>query len=156
MPVIPTLYGLSYFDEVLAAGRMRHRRLQSRRRCHHFVVGAGAASARVDRNCLARVENSRDFVEVRVARANERSPRLNSIREFVVRGAVGDIHRHNEDRHAPSRERCLASRDGLAAGLLRRQDHLAEDTAAFVHVDEVDLLDRIEASPGARSGLRSE
>jgi Thiamine pyrophosphate enzyme, central domain len=39
----------------------------------------------------------------------------------------------------------LARRPCLTAGLLRRKDHLAEDAAASVHVDEVDLLDRFEA-----------
>jgi hypothetical protein len=104
-----------------------------------------AAVARVDRNRLALVENGRDFVEVGVTRANERAPRMNSIRKFVVRGGIGDIHRHNEDGDAPSRQRRLASCDGFAASLLRRKDHLAEDTAASVHVDEVNLLDRFEA-----------
>jgi hypothetical protein len=139
----PNIVWIVVLDEVLATGRVRHWRLQPRRRCDHFVVGACAAGARVDRNCLAFVENGRDLVEVRVAWANERSSRMNSIREFVVRGRVGDIDRHNEDGDAPSRQRCLTSRDSLTAGL-RRKDHLAEDTAASVHIDEVDLLNRFE------------
>jgi hypothetical protein len=106
---------------------------------------ASAAGGRVDGNCLALVENGGDLVEVGIARANERSPRMNSVGKLVVRGGVGDIHRHDEDGDAPSRQRCLTGRDGLAADLLRRKDHLAEDTAASVHVDEVDLLDRFEA-----------
>ena len=139
------IVGIVVFDEVLAARRVRHWRLQARRRGDHLVMRAGAASARIDRDRLALVENGRDLVEVRVARANERARRMNGIGQFVVRGGVGDVHRHDEHGDAPSRQRCLASRDGLAAGLLRRKDHLAEDTAAPVHVDEVDLLDRFEA-----------
>jgi hypothetical protein len=141
----PDIVWVVVLDEVLSPRRVRHWRLQLRRRCDHFVVGACAAGARVNRNCLALVENGRDFVEVGVARANEREPRMNTIRKFVVRGNIGDIHRQDEDGDAPSRQRRLASCDGFAAGLLRRKDHLAEDTAASVHVDEVDLLDRFEA-----------
>ena len=70
---------------------------------------------------------------------------MNSIREFVVRDGVSDIYWHDEDGDAPPRQCRLASRDGLAAGLLRRKDHLAEDSAASVHIDEVDLLDRFES-----------
>ena len=106
---------------------------------------SGAASTRIDCDRLARVENVSDLVEVRVARANERAPYMDGVGPFVVRGGVGDVYRHNEDGDAPSRQRCLTSRDSLAAGLLRRKDHLAEDSAASVHVDEVDLLNRFEA-----------
>ena len=61
-------------DEVLATGRVRHRRLEPRRRGDHLVMRCGAASARIDRNCLAFVENGGEFVEVGVAWANERAP----------------------------------------------------------------------------------
>ena len=70
---------------------------------------------------------------------------MDGIGRLVVRRGVGDIHRHDEDGDALPRQGRLAGRDGLAAGLFRREDHLAEDTAVSVHVDEVDLLDRFEA-----------
>ena len=139
------IVGIVVFDEVLAARRVGHRRLQPRRRGDHLVMRACAAGAGVDRDRLALVENGRDLVEVRVARANERTPRMNGIRAFVVRGGIGDVRRHDEHGDAAFRQRCLAGRDGLAPGLLRRQDHLAEDAAALEHVVEVDLLDRFEA-----------
>jgi hypothetical protein len=39
----------------------------------------------------------------------------------------------------------LTSRNCLAPGLLRRQNHLAKNAAVPVYLSEIDLLDRIEA-----------
>src|SRR4051794_38198499 len=66
--------GIVVLDEVLAAGRVGHRRLQPRRRGDDLVVRARAAGAGVDGGRIAPVENSRDLVEIRVTRANERTP----------------------------------------------------------------------------------
>src|SRR3954447_22561137 len=68
-------------DEVLAAGRVRRRRLQARSRGDHLVVRAIAARAGIDRDLLAfaLIENGRDLFEIRVARADERLPRVDGI-----------------------------------------------------------------------------
>ena len=132
-------------DEVLAARRMGHRRLQPRSRGDDFVMRARAACAGVNRDRLAPIENGRDRVEVGVARANERARRMNGIGQFVMRGGVGDVHRDDQHGDATSRQGRLAGRDRFAARLLGRQDHLAEHAAALVHVLEIDLLDRFES-----------
>ena len=138
------IVGIVVLDEVLAARRVGHRRLQPRRRGDHLVVRACAAGAGIDRDRFALVENGCDLIEVRVTRANERTPRMNSIRGFLVRGSIGDVRRHDEHGDAAFRQRRLAGRDCLAPGLLRRHDHLAIDAAALEHVIEIDLLDRFE------------
>src|ERR1700761_5421315 len=146
----PDIVGVVVFDEVLAAGCVRHWRLEPRRRGDHLVVGSGAASASIDCNCLAGVENFGDLVEVRVAWAKDRAPHMNGIGPFVVRGRVRDIYRHNEDSDAPFRQCRLASCDSLAAGLLWSMDHVTENTAASIDIDEIDLLNRLEAQVLAR------
>ena len=107
-------------------------------------MGPRAAGARIDRDRVALVEDGRDLVEIGVGRANERAPRMNGVRQFVVRGGVGDVRRHDQHGDAAFRQRRLAGGDGFAPGLLGRQDHLAIDAAALVHLTEVDLLDRLE------------
>ena len=69
---------------------------------------------------------------------------MDRVRRFVVRGGVGDVRRHDQHGDAAFRQRRLAGRDRFAPGLLGRQDHLAIDAAALVHVIEVDLLDRLD------------
>jgi hypothetical protein len=69
---------------------------------------------------------------------------MNGIRQFVVRGCVGDVRRHDQHGDAAFRQRRLADRDGLAPGLLGGDDHLAIDAAALVNGTEIDLLDRLE------------
>src|SRR5947209_15649021 len=101
-------------------------------------------SARVDRDRIALVENGRDFIEVRVARANERTPRMNSIRSFLVRSGIRDVRRHDEHGDTAFRQGRLAGCDCLTTGLLRRQDHLAIDAAALEDVVVVNLLDRLK------------
>src|SRR6476469_10918926 len=60
----PHIVWIVVLDEVLAARRVRHGRLESRGRGDHFVMRSGAASTRIDRDRLARVENVSDLVEV--------------------------------------------------------------------------------------------
>ena len=139
------IVGIVVLDEVLAARRVGHWRLQPCRRGDHLVVRACAAGAGIDGDRVALVENGCDLIEVRVTRANERTPRMNGIRGFLVRGGIGDVRRDDEHGDTAFRQGGLAGRDGLAAGLLRRQDHLAIDAAALEHVVEIDLLDRFEA-----------
>ena len=59
------IVGIVVLDEVLAARRVRHRRLQSRGGGDHLVMRAFAAGASVDRDRFALIENGRDRVEVR-------------------------------------------------------------------------------------------
>src|ERR1700761_5288160 len=62
----PDIVRVVVFDEVLAAGRVRRWGLEPRRRGDHLVVRSGAASACIDRDRLAVIENFGDLVEVRV------------------------------------------------------------------------------------------
>jgi hypothetical protein len=133
------------FDEVLAARGMSHRRLQSRRRGDDFVMRTRAARAGIDRDRFAPIEDGRDRVEVGVARANERARRMNGIGQFVTRGGVGDVRRHDQHGDASACQGRLAGRDRFAARLLRRQNHLAEDATALEHVFEIDFLDRFKS-----------
>src|SRR6478672_11723677 len=70
------------FEEVLATRRVDHWGLQSRCRSDHLVMRVSAARPAIDRDRFTLVENGRDLIEIRVARANERTPRMNSIRSF--------------------------------------------------------------------------
>ena len=105
---------------------------------------AFASSARVNGDGFTLIKNGRNRVEFGVARTNERVWHVNGVGQFIVCSGIRDVRRHHEHGDAPSRQCCLAGRDRLAAGLLGRENHLAEDTAAPVHVGEVDLLDRFE------------
>ena len=132
------IVGIVVFDEVLAARCVRHRRLKARRGRDHFVMRTLATGARVNGDRLA-------LVEFGVARANDGVRHMNGIGQFIVCSGIRDVRRQYEHGDAPSRQCRLAGRDGLAAGLLGREDHLAEDAAAAVHLGEIDLLDRFEA-----------
>ena len=140
----PDVVRIVILDEVLAARRVGHRRLQPRRSRDHLVMRARAARTGIDRDCLALVENSRNLVEVRVGRADEWQPRMNGIGRLVLRRGIGDVCRDDEHSDATLRQGCLTCRDGFTPGLLRRQDHLAIDAASLKHVVEIDLLDRFE------------
>ncbi len=140
----PDVVRIVILDEVLAARRVGHRRLQPRRSRDDLVMRARAAGAGINRDRLALVENSRDFVEIRVARADEWQPPMNGIGWLVLGRGIGDVCRYDEHSDATLRQGCLTCRDGLAPGLLRRQDHLAIDAASLEHGVEIDLLDRFE------------
>jgi hypothetical protein len=107
-------------------------------------MGLRAAGTCIDRDCIAPVEDGRDLVKIGVGRANQRAPHMNGVWRFIVRGSVGDVRRHDQHGDTAFRQRCLAGRDRLAPGLLGRDDHLAIDAAALVHLVEIDLLDRLE------------
>ena len=92
----------------------------------------------------ALVEDGGDLVEIGVGRANQWAPRMNGVRRFVVRRRVGNVRRHDQHGDAALRQCRLAGGDGFAPRLLRRQDHLAIDAAALVHLFEVDFLDGLE------------
>jgi hypothetical protein len=62
-----------------------------------------------------------------------------------MRSGIGNVRRHDQHGNAAFGQSGLAGCNRLAAGLLGRQDHLAKDTAALVHLNEIDLLDRFEA-----------
>ena len=70
------IVGIVVFEEVLAARRMGHRRLQSRCRGDDLVVRASATRAGVDGDRFALVENGGDRIVVFVTWANERTPRM--------------------------------------------------------------------------------
>jgi len=57
------IVGIVVFDEVLAAGCVRHRRFQSRRRGNNFVVRAGASGAGVDCDLRTLVEDGGNRIE---------------------------------------------------------------------------------------------
>jgi hypothetical protein len=135
---------LSYSTKSLPREVWRHRGFEPRRHSDHLVMGPRTAGAGIDRDRVALVEDGSDLVEIGVGGANERAPRMNGVRRFVVRGSVGDVRRHDQHGDAAFRQRRLASSYRFAPGLLGRQDHLAIDAAALVHVIEVDLLDRLE------------
>ena len=90
-------------DEVLAARRMGHGRLQARRRGDHFVMRALATGAGIDRDRFALVEDGRNLIEVRVTRTQQRARHMHGIWKFVVRGGIGDVGRHDEHGDAASR-----------------------------------------------------
>jgi len=69
---------------------------------------------------------------------------MHRIRQLIVRSGIGNVGGHDKGGDAAPGERSLAGRDHLAPDLLGREDHLAEHTAAFEHVVEIDLLDRLE------------
>src|SRR6266849_5029583 len=98
-------------EEVLATRRVGYWRHQPRRRGDDLVMRTRAAGARINRDSVALVENGRDLIEVRVTRANERTPRMNSIRHFVVRGGIGDVRRLDENGDTAFRQGCLAGCD---------------------------------------------
>jgi hypothetical protein len=75
---------------------MGHRRLQPRCRGDDLIVRASATRAGVDADRFALVENGCDRIEVFVTWANNRTPRMNGIRGFLVRGGVGDVRRNHE------------------------------------------------------------
>jgi multidrug efflux pump subunit AcrB len=81
------IVGIVVFEEVLAARRMGHRRLQPRRRGDDLVVRASATRAGVDGDRFALVENGRDRIEVFVVWANERTS-LNDLANTPVSAAT--------------------------------------------------------------------
>ena len=123
---------------------MRHRGFEPRRRGDHLVMGPRTAGTGIDRDRVGIVEDGSDLLEIGVGRANDRAPRMNGVRRFVVRGGVGDIRRHDQHGDAAFRQRRLASRDRLAQGLSGGQDHFAKDAAVLVDLREVDFLNRLE------------
>src|SRR3954462_11320902 len=70
---------------------------------------------------------------------------MNRIGNVLVYGRGRNVCRHDENSDTPFRQSCLASDDGLATGLFRRIDHVAEDAAALVDLLEVNLLDEVKA-----------
>src|ERR1700730_11186614 len=82
------IVGIIVFEEVLATRRVSQRRLQMRCGGHHLVMRTCTPGTRVDRDRIALVENGRYFIEVRVARANERTPRMDRIWGFLMRRGI--------------------------------------------------------------------
>ncbi len=70
---------------------------------------------------------------------------MDGVRQFVVRGGIRDIRRHNEDGNAALGQRGLTGGDGFTAGLLWRQNHLAKDAAAPVYLAEINLLNALKS-----------
>jgi hypothetical protein len=103
---------------------MMDRHLQPRRGANHSVMRTCAVGAGINTDCFISIENGYDLIEVRVTRANERMPHMNSKRAFLVRGGIGDIRRYYEHRNVAFCQGCLAGCDRLAAELLRRHNHL--------------------------------
>src|SRR6202012_4876114 len=89
-------------------------------------------------------EDVGDPIKILVAGPDDRTADMNRVRQFIVRCGVSDIRRHNEDGYTALGQRRLTGGDSFAASLLRRQDHLAKDAAALVHLGEVDLLNALE------------
>src|SRR4029077_500831 len=71
------IVGIVVFEEILAARRMGHRRVQPGCRGDDLVVRASATRAGVDGDHFTLVENGRDRIEVFVTWANDRTPRMN-------------------------------------------------------------------------------
>src|SRR6476660_9957695 len=123
---------------------MGHWRFQPRRSSDHLVVRTGAAGTCINGDSITAVENGRDLIQVWIAWANERTPRMNYIGGFLLRGGVGDICGYDQHRYTAFGQGCLTSRNCLAPGLLRGHDHVAKDAAALKDVIEIDLLNRLK------------
>ena len=77
------IVGIVVRHKVLAPRGVGHWRLQSLGDGDQLVVRAGSSGAGINRDRLAAVENGRDFVEVGVARANDRLSGVDGIRPFL-------------------------------------------------------------------------